>query len=261
MFKHHEESIRKVTERFRSKENVLGLIVGGSIAHGFAKENSDVDIMIVISEEEYGERIRAGKIHYYDKEDCTYEDGYVDGKYITVDFMKQVAKMGSEPSRFAFHNSILAFSKIHEIDSLLQSISAYPKAQKEEKIKRFYAQFQAWKWYCSEALKHNNIYLLNHSISNYILFGGRLILAYNETLYPYHKWFLRVLEEVQSKPENLLQSINDLLHRPTEDAINVFYKSIAGFTDWGVSDLYWPNQFMMDSELNWLKGAVPIADV
>ena len=48
-----------------------------------------------------------------------------------------------------------------------------------------------------------------------ILFGGRLILAHNEILYPFHKWFMRVLGSAPNKPEWLMECIDDLASAPT----------------------------------------------
>jgi hypothetical protein len=261
MLKHHEETIKNVTERFKKREDVIALLVGGSIAHGFASEKSDVDIMIIVSNEDYEKRKKAGDIHYFDQEDCTYDTGYIDGKYISIDFLKMVAERGSDPAGFAFEDSFICFSKQEGLEEILRSITRYPTELKSERIQRFYAQFEAWKWYCYEAIKHNNRYLLNHSISNIVLFGGRMVLAYNERLYPYHKWFLKVLEKVEHKPSDLLERINDLLINHTEKEIEALYKCIMEFTDWGLCDTSWPSKFMIDSELSWLDGNVAVADI
>src|SRR4051812_17877591 len=91
MYKQHQETIKNITERFQKMDDVLGLLISGSIAHGFAREDSDVDIMIVVSDEDYNSRLKTGNMHYFDKLDCAYEDGYVDGKYISMEFLKKVA--------------------------------------------------------------------------------------------------------------------------------------------------------------------------
>lgn len=58
MFKHHQDSINNVIKKMKENDNVLALIIAGSIAHGFATEDSDVDIMIVVSQEEYERRCK-----------------------------------------------------------------------------------------------------------------------------------------------------------------------------------------------------------
>ncbi|MCT4542425.1 MAG: nucleotidyltransferase domain-containing protein [Vallitalea sp.] len=167
-----KDSIHNILKILKSEEEVLGILLSGSIAHGFDTPVSDIDIMIIISEENYRKRAEEGKLTYYEKESCTYEEGYVDGKYISISFMEKVALIGSEPAKFAFDGAVILYSKIEGLEELLQKITKYPIEKKEENIKRFYAQFEAYKWYCNEAIKHENDYLLMHSISNMVLFGG-----------------------------------------------------------------------------------------
>ncbi len=261
MYAHHAKSIEKLKAKLATREDILALLVSGSIAHGFAKPSSDVDVMIVVSEEDYARRVSTGETTYWENESTDYESGYVDGKYISCRFMKQVAEKGSEPARFAFEGAILAFSNIAGVEELLADIVRYPVERKQENISRFLAQFEAWKWYSAEAFKHDNLYLLRHAVNNLVLFGGRLILAHNEMLYPYHKWFLHVLEQAPDRPEGFLPLIERMLQEPTAEHIEAFYQSVRTFADWGEDGRSWPSRFMEDSELNWLGGFTPVGDI
>lgn len=261
IFTHHAESIEKLTAKLSQREDVLALLISGSIAHGFAKPSSDVDIMIVVSEEDYAQRLSTGDINYWETESTDYESGYVDGKYISYSFMEKVAEIGSEPARFAFEGVIIAFSKIEHLDELIARIVCYPAERKQDNLTRFFGQLEAWRWYCTEAKKHENRYLLQHSVNQLLLFGGRMILAYNGILYPYHKWFMKVLERAPKKPERFMELIDRVLEDPSEDHIEHFYQSVKQFTDWKIDDRSWPARFMEDSELNWLHGMTPVSDI
>jgi hypothetical protein len=94
-----------------------------------------------------------------------------------------------------------------------------------------------------------------------ILFGGRLILAHNEMLYPYHKWFLKVLEKAKEKPLDLMSCIQTLTESPTTENIEAFYEKIKTFQSWSSNPYGWGAQFMLDSELNWLDGRTPVDDL
>jgi len=261
MYPHHTQSIQNVTEYFQRDPEVLALLLGGSIAHGFQSRTSDVDIMIFVSEDNYQRRFHKGEIHFYNKELCTYEGGYVDGKYLGIEFVKQVAARGSEPARFAFTGSQVLFSKMDGFAKQVHKAEEYPVAEKADHIKRFYAQFEAWHWYSNEALRLGNQYLLGTSISKFILFGGRLILAHNELLYPYHKWFLKVLQTAKDKPSDLLACIQTLNESPTAENIEAFYERVKTFQPWSDNPYSWPAQFMLDSELNWLESRTPVDDL
>ena len=261
MYEHHAAAIENITEKLKARKDILGIIVGGSVAHGFAGEDSDIDLMLVLSEQDYADRLKSGQLTYFETEACSYDGGYVDAKYTSLSFIGKVAESGSEPARFAYKDAFVSYSEIEGLEQLIAQASRYPVEKKQENVRRFYAQFEAWKWYCQEGLRKNNRYLIDFSASNFILFGGRLILAYNETLYPYQKWFLKVLESVGKKPDSLLRCINELLEHKNQDTVEQLYRCIVDFNKWPPDDRHWASQFMLDSELNWLSGQVPIADI
>jgi hypothetical protein len=261
MLPHHTQSIENATQYFRQQPEVLALLLGGSIAHGFATAVSDVDVMILVSDEEYAKRLQNEGAHFFNRELCTYPEGYVDGKYLTPTFLEQVEARGSEPARFAFKDACVLFSSIDGLSKTIESIVRYPVEQKTERTQRFYAQLQAWHWYAGEALKHQNPYLLNLSINKLILFSGRMILAHNDLLFPYHKWFLRVLEHAHEKPADLMSQIEGLIAHPDQSTIDRYVDTIKEFQPWGVPDKGWPNQFMIDSEWNWINGQPSIDDL
>jgi predicted nucleotidyltransferase len=261
MYEHHKKAIETITNKLESRSEVLGVILGGSVAHGFANEKSDIDLMIVLSDQEYERAKKAANISYYETEATPYEEGYVDGKYTSAAFIKRVIESGSEPARFAYKDAIVTYSEIPGLEQLVKDAARYPVERKQENMVKFYAQFEAWKWYYYEGLKRSNEYLMDFSLPNYVLFAGRLILAYNETLYPYHKWFLKVLESVEQKPAGLLDQISGVLKKKDPESVEALYNSITSFHNWTASDKHWSTHFMLDSELNWLDGPVPVADL
>ena len=261
MYPHHSQSIRNVKEYFQRDPEVQALLLSGSIAHGFHGPASDIDIMIFVSERDYQARLQMGQIHFFNTDLCTYQGGYVDGKYLSLSFVKQVLEKGSEPARFAFKGGQVLFSRVDSFAEDVCKIAEYPVIEKDGRIKRFYAQFEAWHWYCGEALAKGNQYLLGTSVSKLILFGGRLILAHNQMLYPYHKWFLKVLETAPEKPSDLMACIETLAASRTAEHIEAFYEKVKTFQPWSKDPYSWPVQFMLDSELNWLDGETPVDDL
>jgi len=49
MHPHHTASIQRVTEYFEHDPEVLALLLGGSIAHGFETATSDVGMLVSFS--------------------------------------------------------------------------------------------------------------------------------------------------------------------------------------------------------------------
>ena len=54
---HHQRAIEKLTEHLKKKPQYLALIIAGSVAKEVATENADIDIIVVVTDEEFEKRI------------------------------------------------------------------------------------------------------------------------------------------------------------------------------------------------------------
>ena len=261
MHPHHARAIEAVTATLRRDPALRALLLGGSIAHGFERPDSDVDLLIVVDDAEYTARMREGRVQFATNEGCEWPGGYAEGKYVSPRFLAEVARSGSEPARFAFQDARVLHSGLDGLDALLAAITRYPIEEKADRIRRFGAQFEAWHWYGHEALKLGDRYLLGLAVARMTLFGGRMLLAHNERLFPYHKWFLRVLEGCADRPPDLMERIAALHADPSQANLLGFWATIRNFRAWEGADQPWPTQFLRDSELNWMDGHTPIDDL
>ena len=261
MFAHHRATIDRATEYFAARAETKGILVGGSIAHGFETATSDVDLMIVVSDDDYEGRRTSGDVTWVSTEMATYPGGYVDAKYISTELIRAVSERGSEPARFAFDRVIVAASRIPGLEDLVREAARYPSEERDGKLERFRAQLDAWHWYCREADRLADPYLLSQAVPNLVLFAGRLILAHNGVLYPYHKWFLRVLAGVPDKPAGLMDLIDEVVDRRQPGAIEALHGLVAGYADWPDGGMSWGARFMLDTELAWLDGRAPVGDL
>ncbi|MDR6551877.1 hypothetical protein [Paenibacillus qinlingensis] len=257
---HHQEVIDRLTNELINDNRYLALIVGGSIVKGWEQENSDVDIFLVCTNEEFQRRKENQEFHYFRTDLCNYPGGYVDGWVVDLDYMKQVASIGNEPSRSAFTDVIIAFSHTPEIPELVNRIIEYPIAEQLHRVQTFYAHFEALRWNVSEALKRDDQYYLKWAISDLVLYGGRMILAHNKILYPYHKWFMKTLDNASDKPENLMECIFQLLQDPSAANVKAFCECILNFRKWESPPEGWPSAFRVESEWHWMRGCAPVKD-
>jgi predicted nucleotidyltransferase len=257
---HHRRTIDKLVERFKDDPAYPALIVGGSIAKEREKEDSDVDVVLVASAEEYAQRVQNKNYHYYTTDLCDYPGGYVDGKVVDLAFLREVAECGSEPARAAFAGAFVAYSRLPEIDDVLKRIAVYPENEYVDKIHSFHALIEALRWYVPEAEKREDRYLLLHAASDLALYGGRMILAYNRILYPYHKWLAWELEHAAHKPQGFMALWHALLEAPGKRTADPFCDAVLGFTDWPKPPEGWVSRFIEDNEWNWRGRRPPIED-
>ncbi|MCL1859220.1 MAG: hypothetical protein FWF92_08300 [Oscillospiraceae bacterium] len=254
IYQHQQKAIDYITDKFYSDNQVDALLISGSVSHGFNDENSDIDINIVVSDEIYAQKNKEYNLTYWENAENFYPGGYFDGKFITLNYLELVAERGNEPTRFALHDSKIAFDKTNRVAGYIKKIGEYKSEDIKEKTIRFLSQLEAWKWYCDEALKKSNQYLLDLSVSKLILFAGRLILLENKLFFPYHKWFMKVLENAGNKPPEFIRETQKLLEDKSPDNIARFYDLVKNYKDWANGENYsWSSNFVVDTETVWMR--------
>jgi hypothetical protein len=256
----HQRVIDRLIDLFKDDPRFPAMIVGGSVAKGRALPNSDVDFLLIASDEEYAQRAASNDFWYVNTEVCDYPDGYAEGKVVDLQFLYDAADHGSEPARAAFFKAFVGYSRIAELDALVQRIPVYQDQDQPAKLISFYSQVVVANWLVREAEKRKDAYLMTQAVAAMTLYGGRLILAFNRTLYPYHKWLMYELRHVEKRPENFIELMEQLLAQPCKEHAQAFCDSINAFHNWGVSYDQVIVQFVRDAEWNWRDGRAPLQD-
>jgi predicted nucleotidyltransferase len=256
----HRRTIERLVTKFENDPRYPALIIGGSIVRGLDKDTSDVDIILVVTAEEYARRLATKDLWYLDREIADYPDGYVDGKIFDMDFIRDVAAKGSEPARSAFQGAFLAYNHLPELPALMEKIPVFQEQERQEKMERFYSQVQLLNWFVGEAEKRDNQYLLRQSTTEMVFYAGRLILEYNRILFPNHKWLMHKVRQAPEKPADMLDLADQLLANPTKETALAFRDCINNFRDWGIEYLEALVTFVEDTEWAWRTRRPPLAD-
>jgi hypothetical protein len=256
----HERLIAAACEQFAAEPALLGLIVGGSVAHGLALPGSDLDVMLVLEEEEAAARAQRDELTICDETLADYEGGYLDGKFITRGFISEVAERGSEPARWAFEDAFVAFSRVDGLQAQVQAAAAYPEHEREQKLRDFVGHVMMMEWFMREAESRDDRYLAGFAATRLVLYAGRTVLTQNRMLYPYHKWFLRQLERAPEKPEGLLARVDAVLATPTLQTAVQLAQCVCGFAALEMTMQEATARFTRRSEWNWRNGPAPLDD-
>lgn len=258
---HHKRAIHNLVNEYENDQRYPAIIIGGSVAKKCARDDSDVDFMILANDEEYNQRISKGDLFINRTDLCDYPGGYVDGKVINMDYLNEVVHKGNEPSRAAFDGAFLAYSRLDDLENILTKITIYPEKGREERIKSFYVMAFIQHWLMGEADRHDNLYTITRAASQLSLYAGRLILAHNRILFPYHKWFLHYLDKCEDKPVGFLDNINTLLKEPNLKNTKILFESLKDFYDWGITDHEAYMWFMKEVEWSWMNDTTPFEDL
>jgi len=261
LFPHHKQTVQNIKHEFINDRSIIAILLGGSLAHGYAKENSDVDIIFVLTDEEYDRRKKADALLYFNRELCTYPEGYVDGKCVNYQYLQQVKDDGNEPTKYAFKDASFIFCRDDKIRTIVEQIPVFDTATRNEHAKRFFAQILAWKWFFSEGKKHGNLYLMNTAINNFILYSCRLILNHNNLLYPYHKWLLAEVGKAERKPARYLENIKKLQTTRKGKIMDRIYGDIKNMEICEFDETKWSTYFHKDVETTWMVHEPYIADI
>ncbi len=192
MYKHHSDSLQIMKEYFY-KQDVTALIFGDSVAKGNARQDSDLDAIVIVPDGIYQEKLSTNTTAETISGMCTYEGGYFDIKYKTKQILKETAERGSEPARNAFLGSKVLFSHDPEIEEIVAKIPVFQKDLKEEKLLSFYSDFWLNYFYFLKSCPLDG-YMKLHVMGEIIYSLYRIILQENEILFACNR---RLEEQVQ----------------------------------------------------------------
>ena len=257
----HQRAIDRLVDSYHDDECFAALIIGGSVAKGYARPDSDVDFMIVATDQEFARRDAADDLFINRRDLCDYDGGFVDGKVIDLAYLRDVASIGNEPSRAAFQGAFTAFCHEQEVEDLLPTIPVYPEQDHERRIKAFYSMAFIQSWLMGEATRHGNPYTIQRAASQLALYAGRLILAHNRALYPYHKWLIRALQDAPDKPDGFMALLTALNTAPSAKTADELFSTLRRFKDWGVEDIEAYTWFMREVEWGWRDGRASLEDL
>ena len=214
MYKHHEQSIENMKDYYR-KHGAIALILTGSVAKGTERADSDLDGVVILSEEEYAEKEKNNTTTETIDGLCTYEGGYFDIKYMTKEYLKELAKKGSEPARNGFTKARILFCNDADIEDILSLIPVFQKTEKKEKLLSFYSDFWLNYYYFLKSCPIDG-YMKMNAIVEIIYSIYRMILQENEILFDCNRRLEQQVESVSEKTAELVR-----LGRKLESSQNI----------------------------------------
>lgn len=256
-----EQTLSNFVQHASSLDETLAVILSGSLVRGWGDEHSDVDLLVMVTDEGYANRLKQHTTAVYDESFATYEGGAIDAKFLNRDYFEHAREHAIEATRNAFFGARVAWSRIDGVDQLVREIGTFPEQGVDERIARFTAQLEAARWYITQADKRQNLYLAQWSGTRAILFAARTILAHNRMLFPFHKWLLQALEEAPDKPAGLLDAIHAVTRSPSAATIDPLCDLVMQHHDWPTDPGGWPEAFIRDTEQVWLRQTPGVEDL
>ncbi len=261
MYKHHQESIQNLITYFAEKPGIIAIVFGGSVAKGLEREDSDIDAMIIVTDEKFRELESENRLAECIEGYCTYPEGYFDIKYSTLTYLRTLAKRGSEPARNAYLCAKCLWTTEPEVTELVAKIPVFQKQEKENKMLSFYGALTLNRGYFWDSSKENS-YLRHKTAADIVLFSLRMLLEENEVLFPCHKSLLQTVERLENKPEGLLEKVNVFLSTMTDESKEDFVTAVLNHLSYTPPEDFAEvlTRYVDDNELWWYKDRPVIAE-
>lgn len=228
MYKHHQEAIENLIKYFSDRDEIIAVILGGSVAKGMERIDSDIDAMVIVTPEYYEERRQNNTTVETINGFCNYKGGYFDVKYYTKEFIKACAKGGSEPARNAYIKSKVLFSKDEEIYDIAADIPVFREDEKTDKLLSFYSSL--WlHYYYFWPLSKENPYMKIRAAAEISYCCYRIILQENGILFPCNRRLEETVGNAPNQPEGILDLGRDFLTRLDDESAKKFVEATIGW--------------------------------
>lgn len=254
---HHEATIEGFVATVSERPDVLGVVVTGSVARGTPREDSDVDVYLVVTDEAFADAQARGRIATVSQDGVTYPGGYVDIKLASPGYLSSAIERADDPTRASFVGSRVSFDKTGEIAERITRIVTLPEETWSRRVSAYRAQTRLYGGYfLKQADQLGDRFLVQHSAVHLAQAAGRLALAKHHRFFSGQKYLTATLAELDL-PDHFRTSWGHVVAAPSAaigqhllDAIGAWLGPPEPF-DAQLS------RFISDNELAWLNGTIP----
>lgn len=224
MYEHHKQSIEKMKEYYRKWPEAIALFLTGSVANHNERIDSDLDGVVIVTEEFYQKKKKEMRLEETVFGECTYEGGYFDVKYMTKEKLQGIAENGSETFRCLFLHAQTLFTDDPELPEIVAKIGIYPEKNYHEHFLRYYGTMKlAYNYYWCNCKASG--YMRYHVADQIVYHLYRLILLENKIFLPCCRRLEQCVIDAPNKPDQIVELCERFLsERKDEDAAEIIRK-------------------------------------
>jgi hypothetical protein len=235
MYKHHQESIENMIAHYSQNPEVIALFLVGSVATGTERPDSDLDGVAVVSQEYFEEKKKTCEDQESVWGKCTYEGGYFDIHFMTLQYLKELAENGSEPMRNMFTNARVLYCNQPGLPELVAKIPIFQKKEAELKQLRFYCTFKQFYRYYWKMCKPEG-FMKDHIANGMVYNLYRLILIENEILFPSCRKLEAFIINAKNKPDGIVEKCRKFMDSLKDEDALALIESYESWTSYNYPD-------------------------
>ena len=259
---HHERAVRGAIERYSAAEGARGLILGGSVARGTERPDSDVDLTLVVSDDAYAQYAARDRLSFADRVPEYYEHAYFDVKVVTEAILARAVDAADDPTRASFVGARVLWTAadlpIDALEAQLHAIGEPGEATWHEHEASFMAQARLHARYFLDQAEKLDLGMLRHHAAVHFAFAiGRALLARNRVLFAGQKYLELELGRLDSAPVDVAPRLRRFLDAPTLAVAMELLAEVEDLGGWSPTPEQTLSRFVEDNELAWLTGRIP----
>jgi hypothetical protein len=254
---HHDETIQGYVGSVVDRPEVLGVVVVGSVARGTPREDSDVDVYLVVTDEAYGAARAAGKIAAVSQDGVTYPGGYVDIKLASPGYLATATERADDPTRASFVGARVSFDKTGDLEGMIENVVTLPEAVWKRREVSYRAQARLYGGYfLKQADQLGDHFLLQHSAVHLALAAGRIALAHHRRFFSGQKYLTATMDELDL-PDRFRTTWGHVVAAPSAAVGQHLLEAIDAWLGRPEDFELQLSRFISDNELAWLNGTIP----
>ena len=254
---HQERALGAYVEQVKGEPGTLGVVVVGSVARGEEREDSDVDVYLVVDADRFAELAAADRWAWIDRVGLDYPGSYIDVKATDLAYLRAAAERGDDPTRASFVGARVAYGAVDGLDELVAAIPRLPDGGWDGRIASHVAQAHLHGGYfLKQAEERGDAFLLHHATTHLTMAAARAALAAAHVLMPGPKYLGRLVREVPS-PDGFVEAWDRTLAESGTAAANELLAILDDWLGQGQTLNESLSIFIRDNKLAWLRGTVP----
>ena len=259
---HHESAVRAAIARYSAVDGARAVILGGSVARGTERADSDVDLTLVVSDDAYTQYAASDRLSFVDHVPEFYDHAYFDVKVVTETILARAVEAADDPMRASFVGARVLWTAaglpLDALGEQLRAMAQPSEATWREHEASFMAQARLHARYFLDQAEQLDLGLLRHHAAVHFAFAiGRALLARNRVLFSGPKYLEVDLGRLGIAPVDVAPRLRRFLDAPTLAVAIELLSEVEDLGGWSPTQEQTLSRFVEDNELAWLTGRIP----
>lgn len=254
---HQERALDAYVESVRREPGALAVVLVGSVAQGREREDSDVDVYLVVDDERFAAETAAGRFAWIERQGVDYPGSYIDIKLASPSYLERATERADDPTRASFLSARVAWSELPGLEGLIDRITSLPDDVWDERVRSYLSQARLYGGYfLRQAVERDDPFLRRHAGVHLALAAARAALAAAHVMLPGPKYVSKLVRTVPT-PAGFVDAWERVVEEPDTASGQALLDILFPWLGEGLDPADTLSIFIRDNELAWLRGTVP----